>query len=112
MLKIDTSTADDVTTTLQERGEKYGSYLDNSVFTNAFMKVLKKSPNYAELSSVHIETFHMIFHKISRCICGDMNYADNIHDICGYAKLLEDYLLTLDNTDEIPHAEKETNATS
>ena len=34
----------------------------------------------------------MIFHKIARCVCGDHNYIDNIHDIVGYAKLLEEFL--------------------
>ena len=34
----------------------------------------------------------MIFHKVSRLVCGDHWYADNAHDIAGYATLLEEYI--------------------
>jgi len=34
----------------------------------------------------------MIFHKISRMCIGDPYYADNAHDIAGYATLLEQYI--------------------
>ena len=35
----------------------------------------------------------MIFSKISRMACGDPDYSDNMHDIIGYAKILENYLI-------------------
>jgi hypothetical protein len=79
--------------TLLERGQNYGSFKDNADITQTFMKVLSQAPNFYKLTDQHLEAFHMIFHKISRCVCGDPFYIDNIHDISGYAKLLENYLL-------------------
>lgn len=33
--------------------------------------------------------FEMIAHKIARILNGDPNYADNWHDIAGYATLID-----------------------
>jgi len=78
--------------TLKERGSRYGSFEHNAKITQRLCNVLKQAPNYDLLEEEHIEAFHMIFHKIARCVCGDPNYIDNIHDIIGYAKLLEGFL--------------------
>jgi hypothetical protein len=78
--------------TLKERGSRYGSFEHNAKITQRLCNVLKQAPNYDLLEEEHIEAFHMIFHKIARCVCGDPNYIDNIHDIVGYAKLLEEFL--------------------
>lgn len=78
--------------TLKERELKYGSFKQNAHITQSLCDVLKDAPNYDTLSKQHIECFHMIFHKISRLVCGDTNHTDSIHDIVGYAKLLEDYI--------------------
>ncbi len=78
--------------TLKERGSRYGSFEHNAKITQRLCNVLKHAPNYDLLEEEHIEAFHMIFHKIARCVCGDPNYIDNIHDIVGYAKLLEEFL--------------------
>jgi hypothetical protein len=79
--------------TLKDRGSKYGSFEDNATITRMLCDVLRKAPNYRKLSTEHLEAFHMIFHKIARCVCGDPEYADNIHDIAGYAQLLEKVIL-------------------
>ena len=55
--------------------------------------VLKSSPNYDKLSEIHLEAFHMIFHKIARICCGNPNHLDSVHDIIGYSKLLEKFLI-------------------
>ena len=78
--------------TLQERGDRYGTFENNARVTQALCDVIKTAPNYDQLTDKHIEAYHMIFHKISRSVCGDPMYVDNIHDIIGYAKLLEGYL--------------------
>ena len=85
----------DIETTLEDRGNRYGSMAENSNMTQSFMRILQASGKYHELSDVHIESLHMIFHKISRMVCGDSNYIDNAHDIAGYAVLLEKYLISL-----------------
>ena len=79
--------------TLKDRGSKYGSFEDNATITRMLCDVLRKAPNYRKLSTEHLEAFHMIFHKIARCVCGDPEYTDNIHDIAGYAQLLEKVIL-------------------
>lgn len=80
--------------TLEERGLRYGTISDNATVTQQLMNVISNSgKNYNNLTHVHMECLHMIFHKIGRMVSGDVNYIDNVHDIVGYAKLLEDYLI-------------------
>ena len=80
--------------------------VDNARVTHEFMNVVRNSPNFKELDSMHLESLHMILHKISRILCGDPNYSDNAHDIVGYAKLLEDYQI---NKEELKEEKKEFN---
>ena len=81
-----------VTETLANRSCKYGTIESNSKITQELMRVLIKGENYGQLTDTHIECLHMIFHKISRMVNGDVWYDDNPHDIGGYAKLLEDFV--------------------
>ncbi len=83
--------------TLKERGANYGEFKENCEITRGFMKIIEDSSEYERLKPYHIETFHMIFHKIARCISGDAMYVDNIRDIVGYATLLEDILICEDD---------------
>jgi len=84
---------DKIEKTLKERESVYGEFEDNADITQELIKVIENAPSYSKLSKQHLEAFHMIFHKISRAVCGDPDYIDNIHDIVGYAKLLEDFLI-------------------
>lgn len=93
MLSDDIQSIED---TLKERGGRYGRFEDNAEISQGFMRVLRAAPNYNLLTDMHIEIYHMIFHKIGRSVCGDPMYIDNIHDIIGYAKGLEDYLIEED----------------
>ena len=81
-----------INSTLNRRGSKYGPFEDNANMTQSMLAIIEKSPNYKDLPTQHKEAFHMIFHKISRAVCGDPMYADNAHDIAGYASLLEKYI--------------------
>lgn len=76
--------------TLKQRGDRYGSYSDNAELTQGLLKLVTDKCN--TLPKVHLETIHMIFHKISRLVLGDHWYADNAHDIAGYSTLLEEYI--------------------
>ena len=78
--------------TLQERGSRYGSMEQNADLTAALMACVLEAPGRENLSNMHEECIHMIFHKISRMVNGDCMYADNAHDIVGYGKLLEDWI--------------------
>ena len=81
--------------TLEQRNDKYGSFEINSDLTWALYEIIEKSPKYFELSRQHKISIMFIFHKISRMVSGDVNYIDNVHDIIGYATLLENYLKDL-----------------
>lgn len=70
---------------LKERGSKYGSFEENSRLTQSLMEIVDRQKI---LPYAHREALHMIFHKISRMVCGDSYYEDNIVDIIGYAELL------------------------
>lgn len=82
---------DDITSTLEQRGNRYGTFEDNARLTQALMN-LALGCSKTELSPMHKEALHMIFHKIARMCSGDQWYADNPHDIAGYATLLEEYI--------------------
>lgn len=90
----------DVEKTLEQRGNRYGTIQENCDMTAKLMKVIKDYDHYdnstkPKMDNVHWECLHMIFHKISRMVCGDPWYADNAHDIAGYAKLLEEHINTV-----------------
>lgn len=76
--------------TLEERGSRYGSYSDVSALTvEIFGPVWKKMQGREEFKPYHLEALHMICNKMARAVCGDPMYADNWHDISGYARLVE-----------------------
>lgn len=79
-----------VADTVEQRGSRYGSMEDNAILTQALMDCINMHQH--KLSAVHLECIHMIFHKVSRMTIGDPMYADNAHDIAGYATLLEQYI--------------------
>jgi len=83
----------DIKKTLEDRGSLYGKFTDNAEVCQKLLEVIEKAPSYSKLSRLHKESYHMIFHKIARSVCGDPNHIDNIHDIIGFAKLLEDFLM-------------------
>lgn len=80
----------DIQKTVDQRGSRYGSMERNAILTQSLMDCINMYEN--NLSAVHLECVHMIFHKISRMTVGDPMYADNAHDIAGYATLLEQYI--------------------
>lgn len=93
-------------TTLAERGNRYGDFSDHARIAQQLQDVMR---NFTKLPVPHTETFSteypwnnlspvqkqaltVIADKIARILNGDPNYADNWHDIQGYAKLVEDRL--------------------
>lgn len=88
--------------TLQERGARYGDFTDHAYIAQSIQDVMRSSvTNWDTLNPVKKQALTVIADKIARILSGDPNYADNWHDIQGYAKLVEDRLpkeVCLNNT--------------
>lgn len=86
-----------VEATLAERGSRYGDFSDHARVCQDLKKVMMNA--YADnhlawikLTNVQKQALEVIADKVARILSGDPNYADNWHDIQGYAKLVEDCL--------------------
>ncbi|MEB3353132.1 MAG: DUF6378 domain-containing protein [Cyanobacteriota bacterium] len=82
----------DITTTLEERGERYGKFSDHARITQKLKIIIWTHADREELAPDQAEALEMICHKIGRIINGDPDYADSWHDIAGYAQLVADRL--------------------
>lgn len=82
--------------TLKERQSRYGEFVDNAVIAQELKQVLRTNPSsrFTELSADKQEALDMIQTKISRILTGNPEYSDNWHDIQGFAKLIENKILT------------------
>lgn len=86
--------------TLKERGNRYGDFTDHARICQALQDVMRTEPKsistdvtgWEMLSPIHKQALTVIADKIARILSGDPDYADNWHDIQGYAKLVEDRL--------------------
>ena len=76
--------------TLEERGKRYGTFTSQAVLTQDLKAVMHCGSSWIAAPPDVKEALHMIASKIARIVNGDSNYADNWHDIQGYAKLVED----------------------
>lgn len=86
------SMTQDITTTLQERGQRYGKFSSHALITQHLKKVIVTHTPPNHLDDDQQEALDMICHKIGRIINGDPDYADSWHDIAGYAQLVADRL--------------------
>lgn len=82
--------------TLTERGTKYGNYLDQTTIISNITDAIHESGNagvaWLEMKPDQKDALNMIIVKMSRILNGDPDYADNWHDIAGYATLVADRL--------------------
>jgi hypothetical protein len=79
--------------TLAERGARYGDFRDHAVMAQALQDDMRhRDYGWDKLNSVQKQALTVIADKIARILTGDPNYADNWHDIQGYAKLVEERL--------------------
>ena len=85
---------DEVTQSLDERGKRYGNFLDHARVTQRLKTIAHQfaREHNKRFDVDQAEALDMIFHKIGRVLNGDPNYADNWLDIAGYAKLVADRL--------------------
>lgn len=80
--------------TLAERGERYGSFEERAYVCQELQKDIRDlfPAGWARLSCAQQQALTVIADKVSRILVGDPNYADNWHDIQGYARLVEEGL--------------------
>ena len=88
-----------IESTLAERGNRYGDFTDHARICQQLKNTMYNANTdhglqltWEKLSDVQKQALEVIADKIARILSGDPNYADNWHDIQGYAKLVEDRL--------------------
>lgn len=111
--------AEKIEQTLAARGGRYGDFRENARITQNIKRAMRDSPAWHRMPPYMQEGFELIATKMGRTLSGDPLYDDNIHDIVGYAKLLQDRMAqdrdrgVVVEVDEDPlypyyeHAEKE-----
>lgn len=85
----------DLDKTLEERGARYGSFVEHSRITQELKKLIYEAMSPQKLESLQPdqrEAIDMICHKLGRIVAGDPHYHDSWTDIAGYAKLVGDRL--------------------
>lgn len=78
--------------TLNERGARYGDFAHHAKIAQDLQDVTRAAEGWARLDAAQRQALTVICDKIARILSGDPTYADNWHDIQGYAKLVEDRL--------------------
>lgn len=78
----------DTQATLNERKSTYGDFENVAEMTQGLLFVMGQY-GYESMPDMHKEAIHMICSKMARIVNGDHNHLDSWHDICGYAKLIE-----------------------
>lgn len=82
-----------VNKTLEERGSRYGRFVDHAAIAQGLLEVLWSTPGWLNVPRDARQALCTICDKMARICNGDPDYTDNYHDIQGYAKLVEDRLL-------------------
>lgn len=79
--------------TLRERGGNYGTFASHARISQNIIRAFKDSPNWESLDDDMREALHIIANKIGRILNGKPDFHDSWHDIVGYAKLVADRLV-------------------
>lgn len=78
--------------TLDERGKRYGDFTEHARIAQNIKAAFVDCRQWTELPDTHRQALETIADKIARILNGDPDYADNWHDIQGYARLVEERL--------------------
>lgn len=78
--------------TLNERGSRYGDFSVHARIAQALQDDMRCTEGWQRLNDSQRQALTVIADKIARILSGDPNYADNWHDIQGYARLVEERL--------------------
>lgn len=77
---------------LEERGARYGSFVNVGAVSQALKDVLRSAPNWHLLKSYQKESLEMDCNKTARIVCGLPCYKDSWVDKAGYATLVANEL--------------------
>lgn len=78
-----------ITSTLAERGTRYGIFKDQAFIAEALNVAMTSAPGWERLAPDQREALRIIQNKVARILNGDPNYSDSWHDIAGYATLVD-----------------------
>jgi hypothetical protein len=79
--------------TLAVRQADYGDFASHAILAQTLQDTMRASAGWKNLTYDKRQALIMIQTKIARILNGNPDYADNWHDIQGYAKLAEDRCL-------------------
>ena len=75
--------------TLTERGARYGDFAEHARIAQGLKDIMWQKDGWSRLTPAMRQALEVIADKIARILNGDPTYADNWHDIQGYAQLVE-----------------------
>ena len=85
--------------TIEDREGRYGDFAECARLSDTFLGIAngdtpvgRFNTSWERMKPFQREALRNIFLKVSRILNGDPDYADNWHDIQGYAKLVEERL--------------------
>lgn len=82
----------DIEKTLAERGNRYGDFAEHAVIAQSLKENMWSTNGWNRLTPAMRQSLEVIQDKVARILNGDPTYADNWHDIIGYARLVEKML--------------------
>lgn len=86
--------------TLEERGARYGSFMEHARIAQALQDVMRSNTNWEYLAPDERQALTTIADKIARILNAPAGtvYSDSFHDIAGYALLVDKRLKQLEST--------------
>lgn len=86
------TTTNNVSAVLSERGSSYGDFSDNARIAQSLKRSVREGLGWSEMPGYMQEGVDMILSKLSRLVTGNWAHEDNLVDIQGYARLMQDRL--------------------
>ena len=74
---------------LEDRGSRYGDFGVQTQTARAIKDTFESAPNWSDLPPYMQEGLDLVATKLSRMLCGDYMYLDNVVDIIGYMTLVK-----------------------
>jgi len=73
---------------LEERGARYGKFIEHATIAQGIQDVMRQAPNWKFLDPDMKQSLTIIADKIARILNGQKDYDDNWVDIAGYSTLI------------------------